>query len=201
MPIRQRLLLCRHRPPQALTPLTGSLSGRQTEPVNATALAESSEGAAAKPIVFVVHGRDLNARDQCVKVLARLGVDPVVLADQPGGRLEFVLDKFEKEAKQGDYAIVLFTPDDMAWCIAEGETSKDARPRPRQNVIFEFGYFVKSLKRKVMILYKKDPEKGPIELPSDVKGVVYEPFFKDVAEVEAKIKGALVDAGVLSKAS
>ena len=60
---------------------------------------------------------------------------------------------------------VLVTPDDLV------AGPKDASYRGRQNVIFELGYFYGRLKRnrgKVILLVKR-----PVELPSDMAGIVH----------------------------
>lgn len=57
------------------------------------------------------------------------------------------------------------------------------RGRARQNVVFEFGYFVDLLGRdRVCCLHK-----GDVELPSDMDGIVYVPFKKSVSEAKPKI--------------
>ena len=70
------------------------------------------------------------------------------------------------------FAIVLLTPDDRG-----GEASlpyEKQKPRARQNVIFELGYFIGRLGRqRVCGLYKPD-----VELPSDYTGVLYIPVDK-----------------------
>ena len=79
-----------------------------------------------------------------------------------------VIEKFEDYAHVG-FAVVLLTPDDI------GKLKDDAgdfRPRARQNVIFEFGYFVAKLDRKHVSALVK----GEVERPSDYDGVVYIPL-------------------------
>jgi predicted nucleotide-binding protein len=64
------------------------------------------------------------------------------------------------------YAVVLLTPDDIG---ASKNKPEELKPRARQNVIFELGYFAAKLGRqKVCALYK-----GNIEIPSDYHGVAY----------------------------
>lgn len=59
--------------------------------------------------------------------------------------------------------------------------------RARQNVVFEFGYFVGLLGRdRVCCLYN-----GDVELPSDMDGIVYVPFKKSVSEAKLKIVAEL----------
>lgn len=66
------------------------------------------------------------------------------------------------------------------------------RGRARQNVVFEFGYFVGLLGRdRVCCLYK-----GDVELPSDMDGIVYVPFKKSVSEAKPEIIKELKAAGM-----
>ena len=66
------------------------------------------------------------------------------------------------------FAVVLLTPDDEG--CKKGGT---ARPRARQNVILELGYFLGRLGRTHVCALKRGNE---IELPSDFEGVVYVAF-------------------------
>jgi predicted nucleotide-binding protein len=55
-----------------------------------------------------------------------------------------VIEKFEENADV-QYALVLLTPDDIGYEVADAtkpEEERDLRLRARQNVIFELGYFV-----------------------------------------------------------
>jgi predicted nucleotide-binding protein len=111
---------------------------------------------------FVVHGHDDGARDSVACLLGTLGIEAIILSEQPSeGRT--VVEKLEHYSDVG-FAIVLLTPDD------EGrKTGAEMRPRARQNVVFELGYFIAKLSRqRVCPLYK-----GDLELPSDFHGVVY----------------------------
>jgi predicted nucleotide-binding protein len=49
---------------------------------------------------------------------------------------------------------------------------QSAKPRARQNVVLELGYFIGRLGRERVCALTR----GDIELPSDFGGVVYEPF-------------------------
>ena len=115
--------------------------------------------------VFIVHGHDHETRDDVSKFVSNWGLTTTILDKQPNkGRT--IIEKFEDCADEADFAIVLMTPDDVG---ASGKNRADLKPRARQNVIFELGYFFGSIGRKrVCILYK-----GNLELPSDTQGVVY----------------------------
>jgi predicted nucleotide-binding protein len=65
------------------------------------------------------------------------------------------------------------------------------KPRARQNVVLEFGYFISLLGRnRVCCLHK-----GNVELPSDMHGIVYVPFSDSVDEARNMIVKELKAAG------
>ena len=116
--------------------------------------------------VFVVHGRDEGVKNTVARFLENLGLRPVVLAEQPSRGLT-IIEKFERHA-QVAFAVVLLTEDDVGSLRSETER----RPRARQNVIFELGFFIGRLDRgRVCALTKDDPE-----IPSDYAGVSYIPI-------------------------
>ncbi|MGA9108722.1 MAG: TIR domain-containing protein [Smithella sp.] len=136
--------------------------------------------------VFVVHGHDEEAKQTVARFLEKLKLEAVVLSERPNeGRT--IIEKFEKNSDVG-FAIVLLTPDDMGYSKDDHDK---IRPRARQNVILELGYFVGRLSRsKVCALYK-----GTIEMPSDFHGVIYLPM--DEAEGwKLKIASELKQAGI-----
>lgn len=122
--------------------------------------------------VFIVHGHDEAMKQEVARVLLTLELDPIILHELPNeGRT--IIEKFEKNADVG-FAVVLLSGDDMAY--PSGTEHKKAKPRPRarQNVVMELGYFVAKLGRdRVLPLYK---EVQNFELPSDFQGVVYTPY-------------------------
>lgn len=117
--------------------------------------------------VFIVHGHDGGTKETIARFISQLELEPIILHEQPSqGRT--VIEKFEDYSDVG-YAIALITPDDIGSSIKEPENT---RQRARQNVIFEFGYFLGKLGRhKVAGLVK-----GDIEVPSDYSGVLYIPI-------------------------
>ena len=117
--------------------------------------------------VFVIHGRDEGAKQTVARFLETLDLEPVILHEQANlGRT--IIEKFEDHADVG-FAVVLLTPDDVGSLKNEKPNLKS---RARQNVIFEFGYFIGNLGReRVCALVKSDVEK-----PSDYDGVLYIPL-------------------------
>lgn len=114
--------------------------------------------------VFVVHGHDHGTKEMIGRYLSRLDLEPIILHEQANqGRT--VMEKFHAHAAV-DYAIVLFTPDDVGY--SSGDPAS-ARPRARQNAVLELGFFLGTLGReRVCVLYR-----GDVEIPSDYSGVLY----------------------------
>lgn len=113
--------------------------------------------------VFLVHGQNETARMDVAEELNRLGLEPIVLHEQPNmGR--HLLTKFIEEAELVTFAVVLMTDDDVG-----GIKGGKIAPRARQNVILELGYFLAHLGQpKVCALITPD-----LETPSDFDGIVY----------------------------
>jgi len=114
--------------------------------------------------VFVVHGHDEGAKEGVARFLQRLHLQPVILHEQPNkGRT--IIEKFEDHSDVA-FAVVLFTPDDMGHPAASPAAAK---PRARQNVLLELGFFMHAIGRhNVCVLYTPG-----VELPSDYAGVLY----------------------------
>lgn len=117
--------------------------------------------------VFVVHGHDEEAKQIVARFLEKLNLEPIILSERPDeGRT--TIEKFEGNADVG-FAVVLLTPDDVGHSKKEPE---NPRPRARQNVLLELGYFIGRLGRsRVRALHK-----GSVEIPSDFHGVLYVPM-------------------------
>ena len=143
--------------------------------------------------VFLVHGHDTTAREQLELVLHQLGLDPFVLANTEGAGLT-IIEALEAEMGTGDdqakFGIVLLTPDDVGYALAEG-TDK-AQPRARQNVVLEMGMLFSALGRgRVAILRRAD-----LEVPSDAQGILYIGFNYHVRETVPKLVDRLIKAGL-----
>ena len=115
--------------------------------------------------VFIVHGHDQLVKSEVTRFAENLGLEAVILDEKPGGGLT-IIEKFEKYASNASFAIVLLTPDDVG---APKDRQDDLKPRARQNVIFEIGYFFKGLGRGRVCAMSKEE----VEFPSDLNGVSY----------------------------
>jgi predicted nucleotide-binding protein len=144
--------------------------------------------------VFVVHGHDIELKNDVELFLRRINLEPIVLHRQPDEGLT-VIEKFEKHAGETNYAFVLLTPDDIGYPIAEQSKKDEERKieyRARQNVILEFGFFVGKLGRKnVCCIYKEG-----VAVPSDLHGLIYKQVRRSVEEVAMQIMKDLKIAGV-----
>lgn len=118
--------------------------------------------------VFIVHGHDEAVRDSIDAFVQKTVANKVVVLHDEDDDGDTIIEKFERYAKDAACAIVLLTPDDVGRAKAEAEL----RPRARQNVVFELGYFAGLLGRKNVIALVK----GGVEQPSDLSGVLYVPL-------------------------
>jgi predicted nucleotide-binding protein len=120
--------------------------------------------------IFIVHGHDAEMKEATARVLERLGLEPVILSEQPvKGRT--LIEKFEANSDVG-FVVVLLSPDDMAY--QKSGPAASARPRPRQNVIFELGFFVGRLGRERVLVVHRTAQS--FEMLSDYVGVEYKPY-------------------------
>jgi predicted nucleotide-binding protein len=154
-----------------------------------TAPAEESARAAAAPSrnIFIVHGHDEAARQTVARFIERIGFEAIILSEQANqGRT--VIEKIEAHGDVG-FAVVLLTPDDVG-----GKGADSLRPRARQNVLLELGYFIALLGRERVCTLAK----GDLEIPTDFAGVVWEPLddggaWKTALARELKAAGYPVD--------
>ena len=78
------------------------------------------------------------------------------------------------------------------WVTQKQPVMRTLKPRARQNVILEMGMLLASLTReRVAIL-----QKGYIEHPSDVAGIIYIAFNNHVREAVPKLVGRLQSVGI-----
>jgi predicted nucleotide-binding protein len=163
--IRESLRRCRRRSldllNQALSFLKEELEANARTPQpDATAQAPASHSRK----VFLVHGRDNEAKNEVARFLDKIGLETIILHERPNvGR--HLLTKFQEEAGDVAFAVVLITPDDTC----SGRPGEPQRGRPRQNVVFELGFFIGKLGTSQVAALVK----GEAERPSDFDGVGY----------------------------
>lgn len=140
----------------------------KTEKISSTAPAIKNEH--VSPIamtnkIFIVHGHDDEMKLAVARLLEKLDFEPIILSEQ-ADRGRTIIEKFEEESDVGFAVVLMSDEDDMGAEVG----SSDYKPRARQNVILELGYFIGKLGRKNHVCVLK---KGNVEAPSDILGVVY----------------------------
>jgi predicted nucleotide-binding protein len=119
-----------------------------------------------KRSVFIVHGRDDQAKTEVARFVEKLGFDAIILHEQASSG-KTIIEKIEANTNVG-FAIVLYTPCDIGGLSGDNMQ----KPRARQNVVFEHGYLIAKLARNNVCALVK----GDVEIPNDISGVVYVPF-------------------------
>lgn len=115
--------------------------------------------------VFIVHGRDNEAKQEVGRFVAALGLEAIILHEQASAGMT-IIEKIERYSNDADFALVLYTPCDLGRSVQE---SNPPNKRARQNVVFEHGYLMAKLGRENVCALVK----GDLEKPNDISGVVY----------------------------
>lgn len=114
--------------------------------------------------VFIVHGHDGELKHAVARMIEKqAGLKAIILSEQinPG---KTIIEKIEENSDVAG-AICLFTADDLG----RAKVDTEDKPRARQNVIFEAGYFMGKLGRDHVVMICEDG----VEIPGDLSGVVY----------------------------
>jgi len=127
--------------------------------------------------VFLVHGHNEEMKQKVARIVTKLGLDPIILHEQANeGRT--IIDKFETNAENIQFAIILLSADDLATSkrdlegVKEEEIKSKLEKRARQNVVFEMGYFAGKLGRNRLFYLLQDG----VAKPGDLDGLVYTPY-------------------------
>lgn len=106
----------------------------------------------------------------------------------------YPIETLERELDQSDFAIAIAQPDDAT------ESRGAVRGSPRDNVIFELGFFMGRLGRHRTLLL--EPRGEEVKLPSDLSGITAIPYRNDPANLAAalgpachQIRGIIKDLG------
>lgn len=93
--------------------------------------------------IFIVHGHNNESKQIVARTISQLKLEPIILHEQAEqGRT--IIEKFEKNSSDVNFAIILLTADDEGKAMRE----TDFKSRARQNVVFEMGYFIGKLGRE-----------------------------------------------------
>jgi len=149
--------------------------------------------------IFIVHGKNEKARNDLVEILNRLKLEPIVLMDKPNEG-KTLIEKFENNSLNVGYAFILLTPDDLGCLESDFTEKKDdlekaiklLKPRARENVGLELGYFAGNLGRSRVCCIQK----GNTDLlPSDLHGLVTIRYNESVKDKYIEIEDELKKAG------
>lgn len=135
----------------------------QAPPVNVPTVARN------KRKVFIVHGRDNEAKYEVSRFIEQLGLEAIILHEQANAGMT-IIEKIEHYSNDADFALVLYTGCDHGRGVHESNVPP--KSRARQNVVFEHGYLMAKLGRENVCSLVK----GKIETPNDISGVVYIPL-------------------------
>jgi len=156
---------------EQFTPLLDLLEFGQpiTNNVNNTFQASQMESPAVarnKRKVFIVHGRDNEAKYEVSRFIEQLGLEAIILHEQANAGMT-IIEKIEHYSSDADFALILYTGCDHGRGIHESNVPP--KNRARQNVVFEHGYLMAKLGRENVCSLVK----GEVETPNDIIGVVY----------------------------
>jgi predicted nucleotide-binding protein len=173
----------------ALSTLNGAMSMLRERIADAgpdAAHPPSAEAAIDPDHIFIVHGRDGEVKNAVARFITTLGLTPIIL-DEQANQGRTVIEKFEDHSDVR-YAVVLLTPDDIGGLVGGAQ-----KPRARQNVVLELGFFAGKLGRKRVCAIVRGSD---LEVPSDIAGLVstaYEDEWKLKLARELKAAGYDID--------
>jgi hypothetical protein len=88
---------------------------------------------------------------------------------------QYPVESLERELDQSDFAIAIAQPDDQT------ESREQTKPTPRDNVIFELGFFMGRIGRHRSLLL--EPRGEEVKLPSDLTGITAIAYKNDPSNV------------------
>jgi predicted nucleotide-binding protein len=123
--------------------------------------------------VFVVHGRNVAARDAMNAFLRALGLSPMEweqLVHRTGVAAPYNAEVIEEAFRTAQAVVILFTGDDLArlddGLLAEGEHPEEAGYQPRPNVLIEAGMAMQRDRGRTIIV-----RAGVTRHPTDFDGM------------------------------
>lgn len=112
--------------------------------------------------IFIVYGGNPPELGTLKGFLQASNITVIDLAETPGTG-KTIIEEFQAQAANSDFALILATPE------TEGT---DGKWYMRQNVIFEYGYFIAKLGRENARLLLVSHGKN-LDIPSDIRGTKY----------------------------
>lgn len=124
----------------------------------------------AQPQIFIICSAEALAIAEAIRIGLEHVARTVIWSDDkifpPGG---YPIEALEEQVAHSDFGIALTEPDDLV--LSRDRLSST----PRDNVIFELGFFMARLGRHRTLLLT--PRREEVKLPSDFKGLTPIPYF------------------------
>lgn len=211
-------LLCRKKIPEIRQ--SNILDEQENIPINPKKNIECNR-------IFIVHGTDHESVNELKFILQEVGVEPIILHEQPSRGLT-IIEKLEEYSNVG-YAFILLTPDDFS--VKKEDILFSLRKylrsdNPTLEQITQHLLHISSRGQGIRILSEILPAinnrarqnvilefgyfigrigrrkvcclyKGNVELPSDMHGICYLPFRNRVIEVKETILKELRAAEII----
>lgn len=114
--------------------------------------------------VFITHGRANDWREVQAYIEKDLGLATLELS-QEANLGSTIIEKLEGNADGCDSAVIVMSGDDA---------DDEGRPRARENVLHEIGFFQSKYGRKNVVLLHEDG----VSIPTNLGGIVYTPYPK-----------------------
>lgn len=141
--------------------------------------------------VFIVHGHNEEMKQAVARFIDKLKLKSIILHEQ-ADRGQTIIEKFEAHSNEVAFAVVIMSADDMG--RSKSKSSSDDRPRARQNVIFELGYFAAKLGRG-HVFALRDKVQG-FEMPTDYAGIIYGEYLSGSSDWQLKLGREMKEAGL-----
>ena len=125
--------------------------------------------------IFIVHGRDNEAKHEVARFVQKIGFTPIILSEQ-ASESRTIIEKIEEYSDVG-FGVVIYTPCDLGSLKVDDPL---LRGRARQNVVFEHGFLIGKLGRKNVCQLVK----GDVETPNDISGIVYAHMNYDAWQIQ-----------------
>jgi hypothetical protein len=142
-------------------------------------------GVGSPPNVLIIHGRSRDWQNLREWLRTAAEIEEIVVMKDTFAAGETLPEKFERLASRVDKAIAVATPDDLGE-LADCDHSR-FRPRARENVWLEVGWFWGRLGRNSLMILSR----GEIEPPSDLTGMEFYKYHEDPMEQSEKIRSFL----------
>lgn len=142
--------------------------------------------------VFVVYGHDTAARTELEAMLRRWNLVPILL-DQLANEGDTLIEKLERTTDAASFAVVLATPDDEGH---RKDRADEKKYRARQNVVLELGMMLQALGRRRVAVLLPQLDRGVMERPSDIDGLIYIPYTDSVSDAKVQLAKELNKQGL-----